>query len=70
MLTSEPYLTVQHFRDAGLCTRGLKKYMDQHTEVDFARFLRDGATREEVERHLPNAFLERAIAQKEKSNGQ
>lgn len=53
-------LRVSDFRANGMCAPALRREFNA-AGVDFREFCRNGMPMEEVEKHLPNAFIERAI---------
>lgn len=48
MTTDDPIVTMQHVRDAGLCSRGVRGWFAQH-KLDFTDFLANGLRASTVE---------------------
>lgn len=54
-------LTIDDFLSAGICAPGVRRGFRERG-IDFRKFLQEGAPIEEALTHLPDEFIERAIA--------
>lgn len=66
---SEPRLTIQDMRDAGLCVRGIRAGCIERG-VDFATFCAEGMPLSEVKTFLPDAFIEQGLEKMQERLGQ
>jgi hypothetical protein len=53
-------LTINDFRRAGLCPAGVRSGFTERG-LDFRKFCAEGMPLDEARRHLPDAYLARAI---------
>lgn len=64
---TEPRITIDDVTAAGHCVRGAKGWFQQHN-IDFRRFLREGATEEEL-LATGDALAEQVIERKRARRG-
>lgn len=55
-------LRVRHFHRAGICVSGVRTECE-NLNVNFRDFLENGMKESEVQQYLPNAYIERALAE-------
>lgn len=53
-------LKARHFFDAGICMSGVEARC-QDLGIDFREFIMNGMDETEVEKYLPDAYIERAL---------
>lgn len=59
-MTDDPIITVNDLRRVGLCPMGVRRWCKRH-DIDFAKLVRDGARRSEMEKYADDGMIAFAL---------